>query len=49
MSYVHIVFSRVDPKAKGYAKILGEGTRALRASGQLKTILDKYGIDDWRS
>ena len=43
-----IVFSLVDPKAQEYAELLSEGIRAMRASGELQTILDKYGIADWQ-
>jgi ABC-type amino acid transport/signal transduction systems, periplasmic component/domain len=31
-----------------YVKLIGDGTRELRASGELKNILDKYGLQDWQ-
>lgn len=31
-----------------YAKLLSDGIKAMRASGELKKILDKYQISDWQ-
>ncbi len=31
-----------------YVKLIGDGTRELRASGELKNILDKYDVQDWQ-
>ncbi|MBP9680550.1 MAG: transporter substrate-binding domain-containing protein [Bacteriovorax sp.] len=45
---LYIAFSFKNPKSKEYAKILNDGMIALRKSGELKTILDKYGIKDWK-
>ena len=45
---MHIGFSPVIPQSKAYAKILSDGIVRLRKSGQLKIILDKYGVNDWK-
>lgn len=45
---VHIAFSKELPKSEEYAKMLSDGVAALRASGELQTILDHYGVKDWR-
>jgi len=45
---MYIAFSPAEPKAKTYADILSAGTQALRKSGQLKKILAKYGLQDWK-
>jgi polar amino acid transport system substrate-binding protein len=44
----YIAFSPVHPNAKEYAAILTEGIQALRKSGQLRKILAKYGLSDWK-
>lgn len=31
-----------------YIKLIADGTRELRASGELENILDKYGLKDWQ-
>lgn len=31
-----------------YVRLIGDGTRELRASGELKNILDRYGLQDWQ-
>lgn len=36
------------PAAPEYARILTEGTQTLRQSGELKKILNKYGLSDWK-
>ncbi len=43
-----IAFSPANPKSKEYAKQLDEGVNELRKSGKLKTILQKYGVSDWK-
>jgi len=43
-----IAFSPAKPNSAKYAKILSDGMAALRASGKLKLILDKYGLADWK-
>ena len=45
---VGIAFSPVSPKSVKYAAILSEEIRNLRKSGELKTILDQYGVLDWK-
>jgi len=45
---VFIAFSPANPKSKEYAKALVDGVNALRKSGELKVILAKYGIEDWK-
>jgi len=47
-SKLFIAFSPKNPKSQEYAKLLSEGTAALRASGELRKILAKYGLSDWR-
>ncbi len=44
----YIAFSPKLPSSKKYAKILSDGTAELRKSGELKTILEKYGLKDWK-
>lgn len=44
---VFVVF-RPDAKGRAWAKLLDEGLQKLRASGELKKILGKYGVDDWQ-
>ena len=43
-----IAFSPKEPKAKKYAQILSQEIKAMRASGELKKILDTYHIQDWQ-
>ncbi len=43
-----IAFSSANPKSKEYANLLSKGTEELRASGKLKEILVKYGLEDWK-
>lgn len=47
-SAIFIVFSPAKPSSKGYADIFDTGIAGLRSSGELKTILDKYGVKDWK-
>jgi polar amino acid transport system substrate-binding protein len=47
-SEVYIAFSPAKAKSKEYARILSEGIVALRKSGDLKKILAKYGLKDWK-
>jgi len=44
---MYIACSPARSTSKEYAKFFSEGIKALRASGQLKKILDKYGLKDW--
>lgn len=43
----YLAFSPAKESSRKYAKIFSEGVKAMRASGELKTILGKYGVKDW--
>ncbi len=45
---IYIAFSPKNPKSVEYAKILSDGMSEIRTSGELKKILDKYGLKDWK-
>jgi polar amino acid transport system substrate-binding protein len=45
---IYVAFSPADSKSKGYADVLSKGMVELRQSGTLKTILEKYGLEDWK-
>ncbi len=45
---MYIAFSPKNPKSKDYAAILSKGISELRKSGELKKILAKYGLKDWK-
>jgi len=45
---VYIAFSPKNPKSASYAKALSDGIARLRRSGELKAILDRYGVADWK-
>ena len=45
---MYIGFSPKNHNSQQYAKLLSEGIRAMRASGRLQQILDKYGVSDWK-
>ncbi len=47
-SNIYIAFSPRLPKSKDYAEILSQGIKKLRSSGELKKILTKYGLNDWK-
>ncbi len=47
-SELYIAFSNKNPKAKEYAKLLGDGIKKMRASGELAKILAKYNMKDWQ-
>ena len=44
----YLAFSGAKPTSKKYADMLDAGIAKLRASGDLKKILDKYGVKDWK-
>ena len=44
----YIAFSPAIPESKEYAKILSDGIEKLRKSGELKRILQRYGLKDWK-
>lgn len=43
-----IAFSPGNLKSAEYARILSEGMVTLRSTGELKKILAKYGLTDWK-
>ena len=46
--FLYIAFSPNDKKlARKYAAILAKETKNMRANGELKKILDIYGLEDW--
>lgn len=45
---VYIAFAPNGEFSKKYAKILSAGVVNLRASGELKKIMSKYGLQDWQ-
>ena len=45
---IFVAFSPADPKAKQWAELLSAGMTKLRQSGELATILARYGLTDWR-
>ena len=47
-SFIYLAFSPKLRKSKGYAEILSQGIKKLRASGELEKILTKYGLNDWK-
>lgn len=44
----YIAFSPNHPKSQEYAAILSNGIDQLRKSGELNTIMQKYGLSDWK-
>ncbi len=44
----YVAFSPANPKSKEYAEILSKGMVAIRESGDLAKILQKYGLQDWK-
>ncbi len=45
---LYVACSPAKASSEEYARLLTDGTRALRDSGELKVILDKYGLKDWK-
>lgn len=45
---VYIAFSPSKPESARLAQTLSEGIAELRASGELSSILQRYGLRDWR-
>jgi polar amino acid transport system substrate-binding protein len=45
---IYITFSPAHKNAQEYARLLAEGTQALRASGKLAEILKTYHLEDWK-
>ncbi len=46
---VYIACTPAHPRGKQYAQMFSDGLVKLRASGELQTILDRYGLKDWAS
>jgi polar amino acid transport system substrate-binding protein len=44
---VYIACTPANPRGKQYAAMFSDGIVKLRTSGELKTILDAYGLKDW--
>ncbi len=45
---MYIACSPAKPSSAEYTKLLSDGVKNLRASGELKAIMDKYGLTDWQ-
>ena len=45
--YLYVSFSPANPKSPQYAALITKGIAELRQSGELKKILDRYGVQDW--
>lgn len=45
---IYVAFAPKSANGKRWADLLGKGIADLRASGKLKTILDQYGMADWK-
>ena len=45
---MYIGFSSANPESKTYARLLSEGIKRMRKSGQLAKILKKYSVKDWK-
>lgn len=45
---LYIACSPAKPTSKEYVELIDKGTEMLRASGKLKEILSKYGLEDWK-
>lgn len=48
VQYGYFAISPARPDARALAQRFDEGLRALRASGELRRILGRYGVEDWR-
>lgn len=44
---LYVAFSPKHPKAKEFAKLIGDKVVAMRKDGSLKKMLEQYGISDW--
>ncbi len=45
---IFVVFSPAKPDSKKLADMFSAGMKSLRQSGELKKILDKYNLQDWK-
>lgn len=48
VQYGYFAISPAHPRAREFARRFDDGLRALRASGELRRILARYGAEDWR-
>ncbi len=46
---IYVACSPKKPSSLQYVKVLDEGIRELRRSGELQRILDKYDLQDWQN
>ena len=46
---MYIACSPANNRSKSYVDLVDSGTRELRESGQLKNILERYGLEDWKN
>ena len=46
---LYIAFTPKNPNSQKYADALDKGLDLISKNGKLKEILDKYGLEDWRS
>lgn len=47
-SDLYVACSPSNPKSAEYAKLLGDGVKMLRESGELAKIMARYGLQDWK-
>lgn len=47
-AFIYVAFSPNKIESVRYAELLSEGIVAMRKSGELQKILDKYGLKDWK-
>lgn len=45
---MYIACTPIKESSKRYVKLFTQGVEKLRRSGELKVILDKYGLKDWK-
>ena len=45
---VYISFSKNDPESQMFADAISEKVRQMRRSGELKALLQRYGLSDWK-
>lgn len=47
-AYIYIAFSPKKAESASFAEMLSQGIIALRANGDLRQILERYGLKDWK-
>lgn len=45
---LYVACTPLKESSKTYVKLISDGTEALRQSGELARILEKYGLKDWK-